>query len=79
VDSYKTELISDRAWRTNTQLELATVDYVSWFNHRRLHSSIGYRPPIEHEREYWGSRSGSKRSPAEAQPLTDLRDLVTVS
>ena len=53
VDSYKTELISDRAWRTNTQLELATVDYVSWFNHRRLHSSIGYRPPIEHEREYW--------------------------
>ena len=53
VDSYKTELIADRVWRTNAQLELATVDYVGWFNHRRLHSSIGNRPPVEHEREYW--------------------------
>jgi len=53
VDSYKTELIADRVWRTTAQLERATVDYVSWFNHRRLHTSIGNRPPIEHEREYW--------------------------
>ncbi len=53
VDSYKTELIADRVWRTNAQLELATVGYVGWFNHRRLHSSIGYRPPVEYEREYW--------------------------
>ena len=51
VDSYKTELIADRVWRTNVQLELATVDYVGWFNHRRLHTSIGNRPPVEHERE----------------------------
>ena len=42
---YKTELIADRVWRTNAQLELATVAYVGWFNHRRLHSSIGNRPP----------------------------------
>jgi transposase InsO family protein len=26
---------------------------MGWFNHRRLHSSIGMRPPVEHEREYW--------------------------
>ncbi len=53
VDSYKTELIADRVWRTNRQLELGTVDYVGWFNHRRLHTSINNRPPVEHEREYW--------------------------
>jgi hypothetical protein len=34
------------------QLELATVDYVAWFNTRRLHSSLGNRPPIEHEQRH---------------------------
>ena len=32
VDSFKTELIADRVWRTHTQLELATVEYIGWFN-----------------------------------------------
>jgi putative transposase len=49
VDSYKTELIADRAWRTRSQLELATVEYVSWFNNDRLHSSLGDIPPVEFE------------------------------
>jgi putative transposase len=49
VDSFKTELIADRVWRTHTQLELAVVEYVAWFNHVRLHSSLGNRPPAEHE------------------------------
>jgi len=48
----KTELIADRVWRTNTQLELAIVEYVAWFNTRRLHSSLGNIPPIEHEQAY---------------------------
>ena len=52
VDSYKTELIADRVWRSHAQLELATVDYVAWFNTRRLHSSLGNRPPIEHEQRH---------------------------
>jgi putative transposase len=41
VDSFKTELISDRIWRTRSQLELATVTYVGWFNTTRLHSALG--------------------------------------
>jgi transposase InsO family protein len=49
VDSFKTELIADRVWRTNAQLELAIVEYVAWFNTRRIHSSIGNRPPVERE------------------------------
>jgi putative transposase len=49
VDSYKTELIADRVWRSRTQVELATVEYVAWFNHDRLHESLGDIPPTEFE------------------------------
>jgi len=49
VDSLKTELIRDRVWRTRSQLELAIVEYVSWFNHERLHESLGDIPPAEFE------------------------------
>ncbi len=58
VDSFKTELIPDRVWHTRTQLELAIVECVAWFNTRRLHSSIGNRPPVEHEAE-WRARLAS--------------------
>jgi putative transposase len=49
VDSFKTELIADRVWRTRSQLELAVVEYISWFNHQRLHSALGDLPPAEYE------------------------------
>jgi transposase InsO family protein len=49
VDSFKTELIADRVWRTRAQLELAVVEYISWFNHDRLHESLGDIPPVECE------------------------------
>ncbi len=49
VDSLKTELIADRVWRTRTQLELAIVEYVGWFNGARLHEALGDRPPAEFE------------------------------
>jgi transposase InsO family protein len=52
VDSFKTELIADRVWRTNAQLELAIVEYVAWFNTVRLHSSLGNIPPAEHEQRH---------------------------
>jgi transposase InsO family protein len=47
VDSFKTELIADRVWRTRSQLELAIVEYIGWFNHHRLHESLGDIPPAE--------------------------------
>jgi putative transposase len=49
VDSFKTELIADRVWRTKAQLELAVVEYISWFNHDRLHESLDDIPPVEFE------------------------------
>ena len=42
---YKTELIRRRApWKSKESLELATLEWVSWFNHHRLLEPIGYIP-----------------------------------
>ena len=49
VDSFKTELIADRVWRTRNQLELAVVEYLGWFNTGRLHQALGDVPPAEFE------------------------------
>jgi len=49
VDSFKTELIHDRVCPSRTGLEFAIVEYLGWFNHDRLHSSLGDIPPAEFE------------------------------
>jgi transposase InsO family protein len=71
LDSFKTELIADRVWRTRSQLELAVVEYSGWYNHDRLHESLGYLPPAEYEQRWRtltaanGANLG-KQSPAPA-------------
>ncbi|EOQ80876.1 integrase catalytic subunit [Pseudomonas aeruginosa VRFPA02] len=51
---YKTEVIHRRApWRTKAAVELATLEWVSWFNHQRLLASIGDIPPAEAEERYY--------------------------
>jgi hypothetical protein len=52
VDTFKTELIRDRVWRTRGQMELAVLEWVHWFNHDRLHESLGDVPPVEDEDAY---------------------------
>jgi transposase InsO family protein len=59
VDTFKTELIADRVWRSRSQLELAVVEYVSWFNSDRLHESLGDVSPVEFEDLY--VRQGDQR------------------
>ena len=50
---YKAELIHRRGpWRSIAQLELATLDWVDWYNNRRLLGSIGNIPPAEAETRY---------------------------
>lgn len=50
IGLYKTELIRRCGpWKTIDQLELATLEWVDWYNHRRLHSACGYSPPAEYE------------------------------
>jgi len=51
---YKTELIHRRApWKTREAVELATLEWVTWFNHHRLLEPIGYIPPVEAEANYY--------------------------
>ncbi len=51
---YKAELIHRRApWKTVESLELATLEWVTWFNHQRLLEPIGYIPPAEAEDQYY--------------------------
>lgn len=53
IGLFKTELIHRRrSWSSHQQVETATAQWVTWFNHERLHSSIGHRPPVEFENEY---------------------------
>ena len=47
-------LIHRRApWKTTEATELATLEWVSWFNHHRLLEPIGYIPPAEAEANYY--------------------------
>jgi len=51
---YKAEIIHRRGpWKTREAVELATLEWVSWFNHHRLLEPIGYIPPTEAEANYW--------------------------
>ncbi len=51
---YKVELMYRRTpWKTKESLELATLEWVSWFNHHRLLEPIGDIPPAEAEANYY--------------------------
>ena len=50
IGLYKTELIRRRGpWRGLDDLELATLEWVDWYNHRRLHGALDHIPPVEYE------------------------------
>jgi putative transposase len=54
IGLFKTELIKPRGlWRTAGQVELATLGYVDWLNHRRLYEACGDIPPAELEAAYY--------------------------
>jgi putative transposase len=58
---YKTELIRHRGpWRGLDDVEHASLDYVDWFNHRRLHGELGMVPPSEFEELYYDSVTFAK-------------------
>jgi transposase InsO family protein len=58
IGLYKTELIRQRgSWRNVEAVEFATLEWVHWFNHRRLFEPIGNIPPAELEATYHQSTS----------------------
>jgi transposase InsO family protein len=54
IGLYKTELVRrEGPWKGIDDIEYATLEWVDWFNHRRLLEPIGYVPPAEFEENYW--------------------------
>ncbi|MDY5839280.1 MAG: IS3 family transposase [Corynebacterium camporealensis] len=51
--SYKNELIHTRKWSDVVEVELATFEWVNWWNETRLHQGLEYRTPREVESEFW--------------------------
>jgi putative transposase len=50
---YKAEVIHRKRWRSRAEVELATLRWVDWYNHRRLLEPIGNVPPAEAEERYY--------------------------
>jgi putative transposase len=47
--SLKAELVARARWSTHEEAEVAVADYLRFYNHQRLHSSLGYRSPVQYE------------------------------
>ena len=59
---YKTEVIRNPKrgpWKTIDDVEFATLEWVEWFNNRRLLEPIGNIPPVEFEQQYYDNREES--------------------
>jgi putative transposase len=52
VSSLKRELVQGRVFASRFEAEIAVFEYLGWFNHRRLHSELGHRPPAEFETDH---------------------------
>lgn len=62
---FKTELIRRRGpWRTVEQVELATLEWVWWWNNSRLHGELDYRTPVEVEKAYYSDEQSALPAPA---------------
>jgi transposase InsO family protein len=62
---YKTELIRQRGpWRTVEQVELATLEWVWWWNNSRLHGELDMRTPLEVEQAYYADQESAQPAPA---------------
>lgn len=66
IGLYKTELIRNRGpWKGIDDLELATLEWVDWFNHRRLFGEFGWIPPAEHEENYYKQQESGQLVPTQ--------------
>jgi transposase InsO family protein len=60
---YKTEVIRRRGpWRSLEDVEFATLEWVHWFNNKRLLEPIGWTTPAEYEKAYYLSQSMSEKA-----------------
>lgn len=69
IGLYKLECVRlDGPFRTVDDLELATLSWVHWFNHQRLHSAIDYRTPVEAEQDYYRQHNTAPATAGTGEP-----------
>jgi putative transposase len=75
IGLYKAEVIEpEKPWKTLGEVELATLEWVDWYNHARLHSACERRPPVEFEQLH-RARAGAPSPQADrARVLGELQD-----
>ena len=71
IGLYKTECIRTTIfhagpYRTIADVEYATAGWVDWYNHRRLHSSLGYHTPAEFEQAHYAALQPQEQPQLEA-------------
>lgn len=59
---YKTEVIHRQSWKNRTEVELGTLDWVDWYNNKRLLGRLGYIPPAEAEMNYYASLPATEKA-----------------
>jgi transposase InsO family protein len=60
---YKTEVIHPHSpWRNAEQVEFATLEWVDWFNNRRLLQPVGDIPPAEFEAKYYEEQNAQAKA-----------------
>ncbi len=60
---YKTEVIHRKGpWKGLDDVEYATLEWVDWFNHRRILEPIGDIPPAEYEASYYRQNSPAQEA-----------------
>ena len=69
IGLYKAECIHfDGPWSNVDDVELATLNWVWWYNEIRLHSAIGYVPPAEYEQTYYRSHNNPQEHTLSGEP-----------
>lgn len=69
IGLYKAECIHHEGpWAGVDDVELATLNWVWWFNNTRLHSAIGYVPPVEFEQCYYAAHTNPRQQPLPGEP-----------
>ena len=50
-------------FKTLSEVEFATMAWVDWYNHRRLHTTLGMRTPVEHEAAHYTATAAPQPEP----------------
>jgi hypothetical protein len=75
AECIRNPVLRGSGWRCIDDVELAVATYIDWYNHRRLHSEIGYVPPAEYETTHWANTM-IKTTP-DNRVLTEARNQLT--